>query len=242
MTERSRRFSVFRRSFIDNGFKYSGNLHFIKEVKEDADTLLTLSTGLVRCVNKNLLDELVYNRRCQFSDIHILFCQSKESIQIVLQFHLLVNPFFCYFNLKLQTLLFFLVALRHLLIPLLTEISQNSVLINTCNQNIQVSKTLLCFGNFPLILQNAFLLICTTALQPFFLKTIYITANIIADSPDAFQNKITERFFPYIVCSTGATIALVAGANIVILLALKTLTGCEVQLVSTIRAEQQSRE
>ena len=69
VNRRSRRFSVFRRSFIDNGFKYSWNLHFIKEVEEDANTLLTLSTGLVRCVNKNLLDELVYNCWCQFSEL-----------------------------------------------------------------------------------------------------------------------------------------------------------------------------
>lgn len=48
---------------MDNGFQHSRNLYFIKEIEEDTDTLLALSAGLVRCVNKNLFDELVYNGR-----------------------------------------------------------------------------------------------------------------------------------------------------------------------------------
>ena len=41
---------------------------------------------------------------------------------------------------------------------------------------------------------------------------------------------------------TGATIALVTGADVMILLTAKTLAGCEEQLVPTARAEQQPGE
>ena len=78
------------------------------------------------------------------------------------------------------------------------------------------------------------------ALQPFFLKTIHIIANILIDCPDAFQNDFTKHIFPDIVSRASTTVALVIVADIVILFALKALACGKMELAAAIGTEQKS--
>ena len=74
------------------------------------------------------------------------------------------------------------------------------------------------------------------------LKAIHITPDILIDRPDTFQHYFTEYIFTDIVSGASATVALVAGAYIVVLLAVKALAGGEMQLVPAIGTEQQTGE
>ena len=82
-------------------------------------------------------------------------------------------------------------------------------------------------------------MILSAALQPFLLKPIHITSDILIDRPDTFQHYFTEHIFTDIVSGASATVAL-AGACIVVLLTVKAPAGDEMQLVPAIGTEQQA--
>ena len=79
-------------------------------------------------------------------------------------------------------------------------------------------------------------------MQPFLLKALYIAADIRIDRPNPFQYQFPQYIFPDIVCRTGASTAFVAGAYIVVLLAVKVLAGSKVQLIPAIGTEQKPGE
>ena len=85
-------------------------------------------------------------------------------------------------------------------------------------------------------------LIGAAVMQPFLLKALYIAADIRIDRLNPFQHQLPQHIFPDIVCRTGASTAFVAGAYIVVLLAVKVLTGSKVQLISAIGTEQKPGE
>lgn len=99
------------------------------------------------------------------------------------------------------------------------------ILIESGQKNIQVSQPLLgLFHSFPIFTDVAFL-IGTAALQPLLLKALHVLPDIGIDRTDAFQHQFPQYIFPDIVGRTGASAAFVAGAYIVVLLAVKTLAG-----------------
>ena len=66
--------------------------------------------------------------------------------------------------------------------------------------------------------------------------------DIGIDRTDAFQHQFPQYIFPDIVGRTGASAAFVAGAYIMVLLAVKALAGSKVQLVPAIGTEQKPGE
>ena len=94
-------FSASKGRFCDHVFCQHGDLHLVHKVEDNLHLLSALAAGLVRCVNDDLLDILVDNRLRQLRDIHLLFRQRNESVQIVAYRLPLFNPFFRCFNFEL---------------------------------------------------------------------------------------------------------------------------------------------
>src|SRR5699024_813011 len=128
------------------------------------------------------------------------------------------------------------------LIPLLTQIAQDKIFIKSGQKNIQVSQPFLgLLHSLPILTYIAFL-IGTAAFQTFFLKAFYILPDIGIDRTDALQHQFPQYIFPDIVGRTGASTTFVAGAYIMVLLAVKAFAGSKVQLIPAIRTEQKPRE
>ena len=79
-------------------------------------------------------------------------------------------------------------------------------------------------------------------MQPLLLKALHIAADIRIDRLNPFQYQFPQYIFPDIVCAAFAPSALVLGAAIVILLALKALAGGEMKLAAAVCTVDQSCE
>ena len=101
MTVKVTLFFASKGRFCDHGFCQHGDLHLVNKIKDDLHLLSALAARLIRCVDDDLLDILVDNRLRQLRDIHILFRQRNESVQIVAHRLPLFNPFFRCFNFEL---------------------------------------------------------------------------------------------------------------------------------------------
>ena len=88
----SRRLSASIGSLRNYRFADFRYFYFLQEVENDFDLLRPLAAGLVRGVDDDLLDELVHNGRRQLRDVHILFQQGEELVNIVLHFLTGRNP------------------------------------------------------------------------------------------------------------------------------------------------------
>ena len=106
----------------------------------------------------------------------------------------------------------------------------------------RVARRFFCLLHALLIFPDVPFLIGAAIMQPFLLKALYIAADIRIDRPNPFQYQFPQYIFPDIVCRTGASTAFVAGAYIVVLLAVKVLAGSKVQLIPAIGTEQKPGE
>ena len=87
--------------FCNHGFCQYRNFHLVYEVEDNLHLLSALAARLVRCVDDDLLDILIDDCLRQLRDIHILFRQRNESVQIVAHCLPLLDPFFRCFNFEL---------------------------------------------------------------------------------------------------------------------------------------------
>ena len=71
-------------------------------------------------------------------------------------------------------------------------------------------------------------------MQPLLLKALYITADMRIDRPNPFKHKLPQHILPDIMCAAFAPPALVLGAAIMILFALKALAGGEMKLAAAV--------
>ena len=71
-------------------------------------------------------------------------------------------------------------------------------------------------------------------MQPLLLKALHIAADVLVDRLNPFLYQFPQYIFPDIVCAAFAPPALVLGAAIMILLALKALAGGEMKLAAAV--------
>ena len=154
----SRRLSASIGSFRYNRFADFRYFHFLQEVENDSDLLRPLAAGLVWGIDDDLLDELIHDGDCQLRDVHTLFQQGEELVNIVLHFLAGRHPVLKTDDLIVERRLLRLVALLHLLVTLLAQIAEYHVLIDTGDELVNVHQTLLCLFQPSLVLPDGLLL------------------------------------------------------------------------------------
>ena len=79
-------------------------------------------------------------------------------------------------------------------------------------------------------------------MQPFLLKALHITANVLVDRLNPFQYQFPQHILADIMRRAIATPTLIFGADVMILFALKALAGGKVELAAAVCAIQQPGE
>ena len=124
----------------------------------------------------------------------------------------------------------------------MTDCPVDVVLIDAFENTVKFGNALFRLGDFMLALLGVFFGFLETLLSRRFLKCHSIIKEQRRHIENPLQHKQFQRFFPDKVGGTSSRVALIVGANIVVLLGRKAVCHTEIQLVPAIRTIEQVRE
>lgn len=225
-----------------HGLIVARQIDFSNKVPDQFDLLPAVAAGLIRRMDDDLFYKLIDDGGCQFPDTHILphnGCKAGEIGLILFKGFYRLSP--C-LDLLRQFLLFCLIVGGEFQEPFMADCTADVVLIDTFENTVKLSNALFRLGDFTLALLGVFFGFLEPLLSRRFLKCHSIIKEQRRHIENPLQHKQFQRFFPDKVGRTSSRIALIVGANIVVLLGRKAICRTEIQLVSAIRTIEQARE
>ena len=215
---------------------------FTNEVPDQFNLLPAVAAGLVRRMDDDLLHKLVDDGGRQFPDAHILPHNGCNAVKIGL---ILFKGFYrlppC-LNLLHQFFLFRLIVGGEFQELFMADCPADVVLINALENPVKFGNAIFRLSNFMLTLLGLFFGFLETLLSRRFLKCHGIIKKQCRHIENPLQYKLFQRFFPDEVGGTSSRVALIVGADIVVLLGRKAVCRTEIQLVPAIRTIEQARE
>ena len=215
---------------------------FSDEVPDQFDFLPAMAAGFVRRMDDNFLYKLIDNGGRQFANAHIFPYNGCKAVKVGFILFKGFYRFPPYFDLLCQFFLFCSIISGEFQEPFMTDCATDVILINALENAVEFGNAFLRLGNFTLALLGLFFGFLEVLLFRGFLKRHSIVKEQRRHIENPLQDKQFQRFFPDKMRRTSSCIALVIGADIVILLGRKAICRTEIQLVPAIRTVEQTRE
>lgn len=186
--------------------------------------------------------KLIDNGGRQFANAHIFPYNGCKAVKVGFILFKGFYRFPPYFDLLCQFFLFCLISSGEFQEPFMTDCAADVILINALENAVEFGNALFRLGNFTLAPLGLFFGFLEVLLFRGFLKRHSIVKEQRRHIENPLQDKQFQRFFPDKMRRTSSCIALVIGADIVILLGRKAICRTEIQLVPAIRTVEQTRE
>ena len=225
-----------------HGLIVARQVDFSNEVPDQFDFLPAMAAGFVRRMDDNFLYKLIDNGGRQFANAHIFPYNGCKAVKVGFILFKGFYRFPPYLDLLYQFFLFCLIISGEFQEPLMADCAADVVLIDAFENTVKFGNTLFRLSDFTLVFLGLFFGFLEVLLFCGFLKCHSIVKEQRRHIKNPLQDKQFQRFFPDKMCRTSSCIALVIGADIVVLLGRKAVCRTEIQLVPAIRTVEQTRE
>lgn len=225
-----------------HGLIVARQVDFSDEVPDQFNLLPAVAAGLVRRMDDDFLYKLINDGGRQFTNAHIFPYNGCKAVKVGFILFKGFYRFPPYLDLFCQFFLFRLIISGEFQEPLMADYPTDVVLIDALENAVKFGNTLFRLGDFTLAFLGLFFGFLKVLLFRGFLKCHSIVKEQRCHIENPLQDKQFQRFFPDKMRRTSSRVALVIGADIVVLLRRKAVCRTEIQLVPAIRTVKQSRK